>query len=90
MLLRRARDDIPASTARAVERDGTEGVRTCEEIRKGGEFFVSIRTLTARIGLLGLAALVLLGGGFGAAGLAHATAAGATSGGPSPPPHPNV
>jgi len=51
---------------------------------------MSARKLTARAGLLGLAALLLLAGGFGAAGLTDATASGATSGGPSPPPHPNV
>jgi len=51
---------------------------------------VPVRMYAARVGLLGLAALLLLGGGFGAAGLVHASASGATSGGPSPPPHPNV
>lgn len=49
-----------------------------------------MRMFAARVGLLGLAALLLLGGGFGAAGLVQATASGATSGSPSPPPHPNV
>ena len=50
---------------------------------------MSLRKPVIRIGLLGIAVLMVIGGGFGAAGLVG-TAAGATSGGPSPPPHPNV
>jgi hypothetical protein len=56
---------------------------------EGGEL-VSIRKLAARIGLVGLAALMVLGGGFGAGVLTSVMAGGATAGGPSPPPHPNV
>jgi len=50
---------------------------------------VSVRKLAARIGLLGLAVLMVIGGEFGVAGFTS-TAAGATAGSPSPPPHPNV
>jgi len=88
MLLRRVRDDIPASAASpAVERDGTHAVRA--QLRREVSL-VSVRKLAARAALLGLAAFLLASGGFGAAGVAEATASGATSGGPSPPPHPNV
>ena len=50
---------------------------------------MSLRKLATRIGLLGVAVLMVIGGGFGAAGLVG-TASGTTAGGPSPPPHPNV
>lgn len=50
---------------------------------------MSVRKLAARIGLLGLVVLMVIGGEYGAVGLAS-TAAGATAGSPSPPPHPNV
>lgn len=50
---------------------------------------MSVRKLAARIGLLGLAVLMVIGGEYGAAGLVS-TAGGATGGSPSPPPHPNV
>ena len=49
-----------------------------------------VRKLAARIGLAGLSALMVLGGGFGAVGPAVVTATGATGGAGPPPPHPNV
>jgi len=51
---------------------------------------MSVRRLVAPAGLFGLALLMVFGGGFGAAGLTGLTATGSTSGGPVPPPHPNV
>jgi len=57
--------------------------------RDGGDFVV-VRKLAARIGLAGLSALMVLGGGFGAVGPAVVTATGATGGAGPPPPHPNV
>jgi hypothetical protein len=51
---------------------------------------MSVRRLAVRAGLLGLAAFLVLGGAVGTAALTSATASGATAGGPSPPPHPNV
>ena len=51
---------------------------------------VSLRKLAARAGLLGIAAAMVVGGGFGATVLPGTTATGSTVGGPSPPPHPNV
>jgi len=51
---------------------------------------VPVRKLAARIGLLGIAAAMVIGGGFGVAALTSVTATGSTVGSPSPPPHPNV
>ena len=51
---------------------------------------MSVRKLAARLGLLGAAALMLLGGGLGTGVTTSVAATGSTVGGPSPPPHPNV
>jgi len=51
---------------------------------------VSVRKLAARVGLLAVTALMVVGSGIGAAALTGVTATGTTAGGPPPPPHPNV